>query len=1075
MRSSRGYHEVCATSHFSFLRGASSPEELVHTANELSYKSISITDRNTLSGVVRAHGALRDLKERQESALSLLIGSTVEILTEQELSTDTSDFRWLLVFHPTNITSYGALSQLLSVGKQRSHDGDCLLTIKDLEQFQGDFCITALPPAPHPKILHRLEHVFKEFEVFLSNIKELSSTLFSLALTHSYAHLSSIYNERITNISKRLSLPLIATNTPHYHVPERKALCDVVTCIREHTTLQEAGYLLAANGERSLKSVDEIYRLYRDHHEAIERTCLLAEAASQFSLDQLRYQYPKEVCPSHETPLQYLTRLTWKGAEERYPDGIPPNVSSLIKDELQLIHELEYEKYFLTCYDIVSFARSKGILCQGRGAAANSAVCFCLGITSVDPSRIDILFARFVSKERNEPPDIDIDFEHERREEVIQYIYEKYGRERAALTCEVVTYRHRSAVREVGKALGLPLQTVDLLAKSIHRWTKCTIPEEELREHGLDPKSKPIQNTLKLTNELLGFPRHLSQHVGGFIISETPLTQIVPIRHATMEKRTIIEWDKDDIEELGMLKIDILALGMLTCIRKALSLINRKRLHGTQDELKLHSIPPEDPRVYDMACRADTIGVFQIESRAQMSMLPRLRPRCFYDLIIEIAIVRPGPIQGNMVHPYLRRRQGKERIVFPDKRVEEVLGKTMGVPIFQEQAMRLAIELAGFSPGEAEKLRRAMAAWRRKESVVAEFVAKITEGMSEKGYTKEFIEQCCNQLKGFSEYGFPESHAASFALLVYASAWIKCYYPAEFAIALINSQPMGFYAPAQILDDAKKHGVRIAPIDINHSGWDLSLEAHPNEGESIRLGMRLVRGLNREDGDTFQEAVKDYGKFSSISDLWKKVRLAKSNFQKKSLLLVAQADGLQSLGLNRREALWEVKALPDNPLPIDAKKRKQTSQIMLPGLSKEEATFKDYETTRLSLKGHPLQFIRRTLSQKKIHSAQSLLHMANKERVSTAGIMLFRQRPGTARGVVFITLEDETGITNLIIPPAIFEKYRRTILTSSVLTASGSLEKIGPVIYVSTQSVQSLDSEILSLRESPFVMKSYSY
>ncbi|MCB0328890.1 MAG: error-prone DNA polymerase [Bdellovibrionales bacterium] len=1072
------FTEIFATSNFSFLRGASSPEELIQQAHSLCYSALAITDRNSLAGVVRAHGALRAIQEREQSDLQLLIGAAVEILPENESTKLVPpELRWLLAFHPTDLESYGALSELLSVGKNRSQEGDCLLTLKDIAQFESKCCITAIPPDPHPRILHKLHDIFGAFEAFLLSLQEAipQCPLFSLALITSYGHLSNIYHERVVALSNRLTIPLIASNAPHYHTRMRKPLHDVVTCIREHTTVQEAGYLLAANGERYLKASTEMKRLYREHPEALERAETLRKLASHFSLDQLRYEYPHEICETGEDPLSYLTRLTWDGARERYQHGIPPTVATLIKEELQLIHELEYEKYFLTCYDIVKFARSRHILCQGRGAAANSAVCYCLGITSVDPSKIDILFARFVSKERNEPPDIDIDFEHERREEVIQYIYEKYGRERAALTCEVVTYRHRSAVREVGKALGLPLQTVDQLAKSIHRWTKCTIPEEDLREYGLDPNSRPIQNTLHLTNQLLGFPRHLSQHVGGFIISEKPLTRIVPIRHATMEKRTIIEWDKDDIEELGMLKIDILALGMLTCIRKALELINHKRVHEGKEELKLHSIPAEDPRVYEMVGRADTIGVFQIESRAQMSMLPRLKPRCFYDLIIEIAIVRPGPIRGNMVHPYLRRRQGKESIRFPDKRVEEVLGKTLGVPIFQEQAMRLAIELAGFSPGEAEQLRRAMAAWRRKESVVAQFVARITEGMLAKGYTLEFINQCCQQLKGFSEYGFPESHAASFALLVYASAWIKCYYPAVFAVALINSQPMGFYAPAQILEDVKKHGVSSAPIDVNYSGWDLGIESLSGKDERIRLGMRLVRGLQESDGRTFQQAVRSYGKCSSIQDLWKKVKLVDKRFQKASLIALAHADGYGSLGLTRREALWDIRALPDEPLPLDVQRKRGGSQISLPGMSKEEATFRDYEATHLSLRAHPIQFIRRELDARRITSAKALQQISNGISVGTAGIMLFRQRPGTANGVVFITLEDETGMTNLIIPPQFFTQHRRTILASSALAAYGKLEKIGPVIYVVAEKIESLDRQILSLRESPFIMRSYSY
>ena len=751
------YAELQVTSNFSFLRGASHPEELVQRAAQLGHCAISITDRNTLAGVVRGHAAAR------EQDIQYVVGCCVELLQTSH-QTNTLPLTLSFLVYPIHTDGYAALSKLLTVGKRRGENNECLLYIEDFLSLQKDCVITGVPPVLLYDPLLRAN----EAELsFLEACKAILDTmcdhsLFSIALTKNYGHQNCHQIESAMQIAGYLNVPLTATNDVHYHSPKRKPLQDVVTCIREKTTIEKAGFHLFPNAERCLKSPREMCRLFREFPAALRRTTEIAESTASFSLHDLHYEYPHEICLGNVSPLEHLRQLSWQGAHERYPEAVPLHVQKLIRDELTLIHELQYEKYFLTCYDIVRFARERNILCQGRGAAANSAVCYCLGITAVDPDQIDLLFARFVSKERHEPPDIDIDFEHERREEVIQYIYEKYGRHRAALTCEVITYRHRSALREVGKALGLPLPIVDSLAKSLHHWTHCTLPDQALIELGLSPESILVKNTLSITNELLSFPRHLSQHVGGFIISEEPLSHLVPIRNARMEERTIIEWDKDDIEELGMLKIDVLGLGMLTCIRKALDLVNEKRILIGEPALELHTIPREDSAVYDMICAADTIGVFQIESRAQMSMLPRLKPRCFYDLVIEVAIVRPGPIQGNMVHPFLKRRAGLEKPIYPDKRAEEVLGKTLGVPIFQEQAMRLAIELAGFAPGEAEKLRRAMAAWRKSDTAVAKFEERIVHGMKRRGYGQDFAQTCVQQLKGFSEYGFPESHAASF-------------------------------------------------------------------------------------------------------------------------------------------------------------------------------------------------------------------------------------------------------------------------------------------------------------------------
>ncbi|MEY4700785.1 MAG: hypothetical protein RL326_972, partial [Pseudomonadota bacterium] len=817
------YTELQVASNFSFLRGASHPHELVWQAALLGYKAIGISDYNTLSGIVRGHVAA------QEAGIQFLVGCRVEVdfsgvcthsLTERILQYH----RTSLLLYPKDKEAYGTLCQLLTNGKRDVSKNDFFLNLSDFLRVQNSFATIIVPPF-FQTLFHSIESHSNEqrtrTEVFLklsSILKEncIDPALLSIALTSNYSPLNPHLLSEALSIAQRLNIPPVATNDVHYHSHDRKPLQDAITCIREKCTIQQAGFKLFQNGERYLKPPEEMLRLFRDLPHAISRTQAITEIASSFSLSQLTYTYPDEICPNQLSAYDYLTQEVHRGALRHYSKEVPEHVTKAIEEELALIKELEYEKYFLTCYDIVTFARSRGILCQGRGAAANSVVCYCLGITSVDPTKIDLLFARFVSKERREPPDIDIDFEHERREEVIQYIYTKYGRHRAAIAAEVVTYQARSAVREIGKALGLSLEIVDKLAKSVHRWTGCAITAESLRELGVDPFDTTIQNVLILSNELVGFPRHLSQHVGGFIISNTPLSEIVPIINAGMESRTIIEWDKNDIEELGMLKIDILALGMLTCIRKALDLINQRR----DNNLELHSIPSEDPAVYEMLSRSDSVGVFQVESRAQMSMLPRLKPRCFYDLVIEVAIVRPGPIQGNMVHPFLKRRNGYEKPYYPDARVERILGKTLGVPIFQEQAMRLAITLANFSPGEAEQLRRAMAAWKTHKGVIENFKEKIVKGMLANGYNAEFAETCLNQIKGFSEYGFPESHAASFALLVYASAWIKRHYPAEFACALLNSQPMGFYAPSQIVQDAQRHGVSVHTIDANKSSWD---------------------------------------------------------------------------------------------------------------------------------------------------------------------------------------------------------------------------------------------------------------
>lgn len=1067
------YVPLQVTTNFSMLRGGSHPEELISTACELGCRAIAITDHNTLAGIVRAHTAAKHTK------IQYIVGCSLSIITEKALPTNDQNGApntISVLVYPTDRLGYGKLCRLLTIGKRRAVKGECLLTLQDFLEVQNSFVSILVPD--HIRSSNITDYNFLETCKIIKENAIDPNTL-SIALIRDYTAGNLRHVRATMQAASYLQLALVAVNDVYYHSSDRKPLCDVLTCIRNKCTIEQAGYLLSQNSERYLKSPAEMFRLFQDTPEAISRTVQIAEMVSGFSLDQLKYEYPDEICPQNKPPLEYLIELTYAGIRDRYPNGVPQKVLALITDELKLINELGYEKYFLTCYDIVAFARSRGILCQGRGAAANSAVCYCLGITAVDPSQIDLLFARFISKERNEPPDIDVDFEHERREEVIQYIYQKYGRERAGLTCEVVTYRHRSAIREVGKALGLSLEVVDRLAKSIHRWTGCGIPIEDITAIGLDPKDPTLLHAIALSNELLGFPRHLSQHVGGFIISHLPLCETVPILNAAMEDRTIIEWDKDDIEALGMLKIDVLALGMLTCIRKALELINQRQPHRLEP-IQLHTIPTEDPVVYDMICQADTIGVFQIESRAQMSMLPRLKPRCFYDLVIEVAIVRPGPIQGNMVHPYLRRRNGFETITYPDKRVEDILGKTMGVPIFQEQAMRLAIVLAQFSPGEAEQLRRAMAAWKRDKGVLAKFKERIIKGMTGNGYSEEFAESCMNQIKGFSEYGFPESHAASFALLVYASAWIKRYYPAEFAAALLNSLPMGFYHPSQLLSDAKNHDVEVKEIDVNKSGWDCSMEHQLDKGDyAVRLGMRLVKGLSKTQVEIITSVIRNSGFCATVLTLWYRAKTGQDRLRKSTLRLLAKADAFRSMTINRRQAIWEIQALPPEPLPLEPLLNTDKSeQIELPGMTSQQAMFQDYSSTGFSLNGHPVGFIRDYLNKHMVSPASALKIKRlspHNSLVSVAGIAIVRQRPGTAHGVVFITIEDETGIANLIIRPEIFEQYRPVIISSSTILAHGNLERVGEVIYVSVNRLESLDSRVVPKQGMALPNRSYSY
>ncbi|MCC6322942.1 MAG: error-prone DNA polymerase [Phycisphaerales bacterium] len=1031
------YAELQVTSNFTFLTGASQPDELVAQAALLGHRAIAITDRNTLAGIVRAHVAAK------EAGIALVVGCRIEL---------TDPFPLSVLVYPTDRPAYGRLCQLLTLGKRRAEKGSCRLCLHDLIDHSDGLLAVAVPPKilddEFVAVLQGLQRAFREDRL-------------SIASARACRQDAQRRLHQIADLSQHVGVPLVATNDVHHHVRARRPLQDVLTCIRHGCTIEQAGFRLHANAERHLKAPSEMARLFAERPDAIARTAQIAERAAGFSLDQLRYEYPDEVVPESGTPMSRLIELTWAGAAHRYPHGVPDKVRAQVEHELRLIDDLRYAPYFLTVHDLVSFAVSRGILCQGRGAAANSAVCYCLGVTAVDPDRVSVLFERFISKERDEPPDIDIDFEHERREEVIQYIYGKYGRDRAALTAEVISYRGRSAIRDVGKAMGLSLDLVDQLAKELDWWSDTPdVNTDRLRQLGLNPNDPHLARVMSLARELMGFPRHLSQHVGGFVITRSPLCELVPIENAAMEDRTVIEWDKDDIDALGMLKVDCLGLGMLTCIRKCLELVEQH----TGEALSLATIPPEDPATYDMICKADTIGVFQIESRAQMSMLPRLQPRCYYDLVIEVAIVRPGPIQGDMVHPYLRRRNGEEPIRYASPEIEQVLGRTLGVPLFQEQAMSLAVVAAGFSAGEADQLRRAIASWKRSGKAIQRFERKLIDGMIRRGFTAEFAQQVFTQISGFSGYGFPESHAASFALLVYASCWLKRHHPAAFAAALLNSQPMGFYQPAQIVRDAREHGVEVRPVDVNHSSWDCTLEkGGDGHGPAIRLGMRMVDGLPRAEADRLSAAALKHGAARTIAVLSRR-----SGARPSSLRLLAEADAFGSMSMSRQQALWEVQALKEGYAPLfeDVEERiaaracEPAPPPPLPRVHPSTEVSLDYNAVGLSLKAHPLVFLRGQLSALRVTPNAELADESRTPRgraLTVAGIVLVRQRPGTASGIVFMTIEDETGIANLIVRPQVYERFRRAARHSRMILCRGTLERAGGVVHVLARSIRTID------------------
>ncbi|WP_339822656.1 DNA polymerase III subunit alpha [uncultured Parasphingorhabdus sp.] len=1159
------FAELAASTHYSFLRGASSPADMVMQAMALGMTGIGIADRNSVAGVVRAHAALR--RAREDAAeegltlpdLKLIVGSRLVFADETPE----------VIVYPRNRRGWGRLTRLLSTGNLRAEKGDCFLYEADLlEWCSEDWALIILPeasasgrgtvsqseaaadgggagdgiatlrvPLHHPSDGPPPPAARGE-EIFGHLLSHTPHIWLGAAMPRSgpdKRHLA-----RLHSLSEANGIPLIATNNPLYATPEQRALHDILTCIAEKTTVAKAGRLLAANAERFLKPPAEMARLFRDHPEALTETQQLL-GLIDFTLDELSYHYPEEPVPEGWTPQGWLAHLTWAAAHERHGEALPERLRIKVEEELRLIEKMKYAPYFLTVHDIVKFAQDQKILCQGRGSAANSAVCYLLGITSADPMEHDLLFSRFISEERREPPDIDVDFEHERREEVIQYIYARYGRHRAGIAATVIHYRSRSAIREVGKALGLSEDITSRLSSTVWGSHGGKTPDKRFAETGLDPDNPEIRRLGDLVQQILQFPRHLSQHVGGFVLTQDRLDETVPIHNAAMDDRTFIEWDKDDIDTLGLMKVDILALGMLTCIRKAFDMLEdinilpeasaswrgtvsqsaaaadgggadggsaapEPPLHHPSDDpppraahreerrWTLQNVPHEDPATYDMLCKGDSIGVFQVESRAQINMLPRLKPREFYDLVIQVAIVRPGPIEGDMVHPYLRRRSRVEKVTLPSPKpphdpseLKSVLGRTFGVPLFQEQAMKLAIVAADFSPADANRLRRAMATFRN-VGTIHHFREKMVEGMAAKGYEREFAERCYKQIQGFGSYGFPESHAISFARLVYVSSWIKCHHPAVFAAALLNSQPMGFYAPAQLVRDAREHGVEVREPDVNYSEWDNRVEREgispslSREGEgvgaapqgdareangdtrdttptpplkrrgqmpSLRIGVRQIDGFR----EAWAEQILAARPFRTIEEL-----AHKADLPARALRLLADADACRSLGLDRRQALWEVRRTPVNTLPLfeaaQAKELGLEADARLPAMTKGEHVVADYQSVRLSLKGHPMEFLRERFRAMGVLSCAELARAKNGSQAKVAGVVLIRQRPGKGNAV-FITLEDESGVSNLLLWASRFEKMRRPVMAARLMLATGEVQRsVEGVTHLMTTRVE---------------------
>jgi error-prone DNA polymerase len=1047
-----GYAELAVTSNFSFLRGASHPEDYAVQAAALGLAGIGLADRNSVAGVVRAHSIAKEHKLRLAVGARLVFadGATPDILA-----------------YPSDAKAWSRLTRLLSLGKQRAQKGDCHLGLADLLAWCQGLNLIVCPSAAADMDAALLPRLAEAARVWLG-------------ASHLYRGDDVRRLEKLAAMARAARVPLLATNDVQFHHPDRRALADVVTCIREHTTLDAAGRLLAVNAERHLKPPSEMARLFRNHPQAIQETLHFLNACD-FSLDQLKPSYPLERREGYATPMDALVAYAEEGAKRRYPDGVPQKIRDNLDYEYRLVADLKYAPYFLTVHEIVNFARSKGILCQGRGSAANSTICFCLGVTEVDPMVSGLLFERFLSAERGEPPDIDVDFEHEKREEVIQHIYDLYGRERAAMTAVTTCYRGRSAIREVCKVFGLSADVGARLAKTLWGWSDTGVSDETADKSGLDTADPRLKQALLLARELIDVPRHLSQHVGGFLITEGRLDEIVPIENAAMKDRTVIEWNKDDLEALHLLKVDVLGLGMLSCLRRAFDLQQR---HYALPYRATSELPPEEPEVYRMLSRADTIGVFQVESRAQMSMLPRLRPKEFYDLVIEVAIVRPGPIQGNMVHPYLKRRRNPDMVAYPSPHpdhggpdeLKEILHKTLGVPLFQEQAMRIAIVAAKFPPAKADRLRRAMATFRR-VGTIDRFRADFVGEMTRRGYPREFAANCFSQIEGFGDYGFPESHAASFALLVYASGWIKCHYPDVFAAALLNSQPMGFYASAQLVRDAQEHGVTVHGPDINHSDWDCTLE--PEDGSAgarlharhkqmqadvrtthaLRLGLRQIDGFRQKDADAIGRARP----FTCVRDLWLRTGLDGA-----ALKRLAQADAFRSLGLDRRAALWAVRALrrvadkDDLPLLARVALPPQEASVALPAMTLGQHVVEDYRHLRLSLKDHPAALLRPELEARRIRTNAQFLALPGGARACIAGLVLVRQHPGSAKSI-FMTLEDETAAANVMVWPKIFETYRPIVMGSRFVAISGRVQSESHVVHLIAEELEDLTGLLRNL------------
>lgn len=1004
------YAELQCVSNFTFLRGASHPEELAARAAQLGYVALALADECSVAGVVRAH------TEAKKRGLHLIIGSQFQV------TDDAGRVAFTLVVLAQNREGYGNLCELITLGRTRAEKGSYCIKLSDFTHPAEPYA--HLRGLPDCLVLLAPTHRIKEPELVQQAqwLRLAFPGRAWLALTLLHKSRDAQHRFVVEQVAQSLGLPVVATGDVCMHVRSRKPLQDTLTAIRLRKSIADCGFELAPNAEQHLRSRLRLGNLYPPA--ALGETLEIARQCT-FSLDELRYEYPDELVPPGETPASYLRKETYIGAHRRFPLGIPANVQQQIEHELALIGDMTYEPYFLTVYDIVRFARDRDILCQGRGSAANSAVCYCLGITEVDPARGNLLFERFISRERNEPPDIDVDFEHQRREEVIQYIYEKYGRLRAALTAVVISYRPRSVLRDVGKALGVDLSIVDQVAKSHRWWDGKTALAERFRECGMDPDSSLAQHWVDIAQKLLSFPRHLSQHPGGFVIARGKLSRLVPVENAAMPDRSVVQWDKDDLDALGLLKVDILALGMLSMIRRALQLISEQR----GERFELQDIPAEDPATYEMIGRADTVGVFQIESRAQMSMLPRMLPRTFYDLVIEVAIIRPGPIQGGMIHPYLKRRQGLEPVTYPSPEVEQALSRTLGVPIFQEQVMQIAMLAGGFTPGEADQLRRAMAAWKRKGQL-DKFQDKLTKGMLARGYTEAFAHQICQQVQGFAEYGFPESHAASFALLAYASSWLKCHEPHAFLAALLNSQPMGFYAPAQLVQDARRHGVEVLPVDVQTSMWEAMLEHVGAARPAVRLGFNMVSGLPQEAGFRIEEA-RAIRPFADIHDLALRAQLNRLELEK-----LADANALASLAGHRRQALWHaVAGAPDKGLLRKAAIAEEEVRLEPP--TEGEEIVGDYRALGLTLGRHPVALLRPLLTKMRFVPAEVLNTFGDRQIARGCGIVTVRQRPETAKGVVFLTLEDETGPINVIVWRDLVDKQRKELLGASLLGVYG--------------------------------------